>query len=55
MKTQTTIERRLQKARTDASYSTTPSLALSCSGLKGRESRSIKTMATDGDLALLQP
>jgi predicted metal-dependent peptidase len=47
MKTQTTVERRLQKART-ALLLDHPFFGSLLFRLKGRESRSIKTMATDG-------
>ena len=47
MKAQTTIERRLQKART-ALLLDHPFFGSLLFRLKGRESRSIKTMATDG-------
>ena len=47
MKTQTTVERRLQKARTTLLLDH-PFFGSLLFRLKGRESRSIKTMATDG-------
>ena len=47
MKAQTTVERRLQKARTTLLLDH-PFFGSLLFRLKGRESRSIKTMATDG-------
>src|SRR5580698_8471798 len=47
MKAQTTIERRLQKARTTLLLDH-PFFGSLLFRLKGRESRSVKTMATDG-------